>query len=148
MRRKISNMKKTFAPNPNKVQKDWHFIDAKDQILGRLASDIATKLMGKNKAVFTPNQDMGDKVVVINVEKIAVTGNKVEDKIYYRYTGYPGGIKKETLKELKERRPAEVLRRAVKGMLPKNKLQNVRIKNLYIYEGEEHPHKAQQHAKS
>lgn len=141
-------MRKTFTPNPDKVKKEWHFIDAKDQVLGRLATDIATKLMGKHKAIYTPGQEVGDKVVVTNAKEISVTGNKADDKTYYRYTGYPGGIKKETLKELKKRRPTEVIRRAVKGMLPKNKLQKIRMSNLYIYEGEEHPHTAQKNAKN
>jgi large subunit ribosomal protein L13 len=136
-------MKRTFAPNPNKVEKNWHFIDASDKVLGRLASEVAVLLMGKNKAVFTPNQELGDKVVITNAEKINVTGKKLDSKIYYRHTGYPGGLKQETLRDLQERRPTEVIRKAVKGMLPKNKLQNERLKNLYIYAGPEHPHQGQ-----
>lgn len=139
-------MRKTFAPNPKKIDKKWHFIDAGDKILGKLASDIAVLLMGKNKAVYSPNEELGDKVVVTNVEKIAITGNKLTNKVYQRYTGYPGGLRTETLKSLKERRPTEVLRKAVKGMLPKNKLLKERMSNLYIYKGSEHPHRGQQNA--
>ena len=139
-------MRKTFAPNPKKIDKKWHFIDAGDKILGKLASDIAVLLMGKNKAVYSPNEELGDKVVVTNVEKIAITGNKLTNKVYQRYTGYPGGLRTETLKSLKERRPTEVLRKAVKGMLPKTKLLKERMSNLYIYKGSEHPHRGQQNA--
>ncbi|HLC93738.1 MAG TPA: 50S ribosomal protein L13 [Patescibacteria group bacterium] len=139
-------MRKTFAPNPKKIDKKWHFIDAGDKILGKLASEIAVLLMGKNKAVYSPNEELGDKVVVTNVEKIAITGNKLTNKVYQRYTGYPGGLRTETLKSLKERRPTEVLRKAVKGMLPKNKLLKERMSNLYIYKGSEHPHRGQQNA--
>jgi large subunit ribosomal protein L13 len=137
-------MNKTYAPNPKKVQKDWHFINAEDQILGKLAADIATKLMGKNKVVYAPNAEVGDKVVVTNAAKITVTGNKEEDKLYQHYTGFPGGLRTEKLRHLRERKPTEILRIAVNGMLPKNKLRKVRMSNLYIYEGPEHPHQAQE----
>lgn len=137
-------MQKTYAPNPNKIEKDWHFIDAQGQVLGRLATDIASKLMGKNKAVFAPNEDMGDKVVVTNAAKIAVTGNKMKNKVYYHHTGYPSGLRSETMEKLMARKPEEVLRKAVLGMLPKNKLRKVRMANLYIYKDSEHPHQAQE----
>lgn len=135
-------MNKTFAPNPNKEQKGWHHIDASEKVLGRVASDIAKIIMGKNKATFAPNQDMGDKVVVTNASKVVVTGDKEKSKIYYRHTTYPGGLKSESYDKLMIRRPTEALRRAVYGMLPKNKLRDTRIKNLHIYEGAEHPHTA------
>ena len=136
------NKNKTFAPNANKMIKNWHFMDATDKILGRFATEVTVLLMGKNKPEYAPNADLGDKVVITNAEKILVTGNKLKDKIYYHHTGFPGGIKSETLEKLKERRPEEVLRRAIVGMLPKNKLRAHMVKNLYIYKGTEHPHKA------
>ncbi len=135
---------KTFAPNPDKFETKWAFIDAKDQVLGRLAADIAKMLMGKNKALYTPNQVMGDKVVVTNAERIAVTGRKLKNKLYQHHTGYPGAIRTENLETLLKRNPTEVLRKAVKGMLPKNKLQKVMMANLYIYAGGEHPHHGQE----
>ncbi len=137
-------MQKTYAPNPNKIEKSWHFIDAQGQVLGRLATDIASKLMGKNKAIFAPNEDLGDKVVVTNASKIAVTGNKMKNKVYYHHTGYPSGLRSETMEKLMARKPEEVLRKAVLGMLPKNKLRKVRMANLYIYKDSEHPHQAQE----
>ena len=130
-------MRKTFAPNPKNIEKKWHFIDASDRILGQLASEVAILLMGKHKAEFSPNQELG-------AEKIAVTGKKLTDKVYQHYTGYPGGLRTETLGHLMERRPTEALRRAIKGMLPKNKLLDKRLMNLYIYAGSEHPHKGQE----
>ncbi|EKD99559.1 MAG: 50S ribosomal protein L13 [uncultured bacterium] len=137
-------MKKTFAPNPEKVIKKWHFINAEGEILGKVAVNVAKKLMGKEKAVFTPNEELGDKVVVTNVEKIAVTGNKDEKKVYHHYTGFPGGLRTETLGHMRKRKPTEILRLAVTNMLPRNKLRKLRMANLYIYAGAEHPHKAQE----
>ena len=133
-------MKKTFAPNPTAIQKEWFFIDANDKVLGKIAAEIAVKLIGKDKSTFSPNQNMGCKVVVTNSAKVAVTGNKLKDKMYSRYTGFPGGLRTESLGALLKRRPTDVLRNAVRGMLPKNKLQDERMANLYIYEGTEHPH--------
>lgn len=133
-------MKKTFAPNPTKVEKEWVFMDANDRVLGKLATEIAVKLIGKDKSTFSPNQNMGSKVVVTNASKVAVTGNKLRDKMYIRYTGYPKGLRTESLGELLKRRPTDVIRNAVRGMLPKNKLQDERMANLYIYEGTDHPH--------
>jgi large subunit ribosomal protein L13 len=138
------NKNKTFAPNADKIKKSWHFMDATDKVLGRFATEIAKILMGKNKAEFTPNTNVGDKVVITNVEKIQVTGKKMTDKLYIHHTGFPGGLRSETLEHFKERRPEQILKRAIVGMLPKNKLRAERIKNLYIYKGSEHPHKAQE----
>lgn len=138
------NKNKTFAPNAEKIKKEWHFVDATDKVLGRFASEIAKILIGKNKATYTPNANLGDKVVITNAEKIQVSGKKMTDKIYYHHTGFPGGLRSESLKHLKERKPEQILKRAILGMLPKNKLRAERIKNLYVYKGSEHPHKAQE----
>ena len=134
--------KTTFLNIKDKEDK-WHLIDANDQILGDVATKISNILIGKNKPEFTPNQNWGDKVVVINAEKIKVTGKKMVDKKYIHYTGYPGGLRSENLESLLSRRPTEVLRKAVSGMLPKNKLRKTRLASLHIYTGEEHPHQAQ-----
>ncbi len=136
-------MYKTYAPKAKDVKPEWHLIDAQGKVLGQVAVEIATLLTGKNKATYTPNMNMGDKVVVINAEQFTVTRNKMKTKVYHRVTGYPGGVKSETLEKLVSRRPTEAIKRAVKGMLPKNKLQNERMKNLYVYKGPEHPHQAQ-----
>ena len=136
-------MTKTFVPKHNKIERDWHLIDVEGKVLGRVATDISKLLIGKHKATYTPNINVGDNVVVINAEKIAVTGKKLKNKKYHRYTGYPGGIKTETLEHLLERKPTEVIRKAVFGMLPKNKLRKKRIANLHIYKGPEHPHQGQ-----
>lgn len=136
-------MKKTYTPSKNDIERGWHLIDAQSKVLGKVASDVSKLLIGKHKATYTPNINVGDKVVVINAEKVAVTGKKLTDKSYKRYTGYPGGIKSESLGNLLQRRPEEVIRRAVKGMLPTNKLRKERLLNLYIYKGEEHPHHGQ-----
>lgn len=135
---------KTTTVQKEKVHADWHFINADGQVLGRLATDIAKRLIGKGKENFVSHINMGDKVVVTNASKIEVTGRKMEQKLYHRHSMYPKGHKSETLEELMARKPTEVLRKAVKGMLPKNKLQDVRMANLYIYEGDEHPHTAHQ----
>lgn len=136
-------MKKTYTPKPEEINQNWHLIDAEGKVLGKLASEIAPILMGKNKPTYTPHINVGDKVVVINGTKFAVTGKKLTDKVYHRDTGYPGSVKSETLEKLLARKPTEAVRRAVRGMLPKNKLLKERMKNLYIYEGSEHPHQAQ-----
>ncbi|MFC1576611.1 50S ribosomal protein L13 [Candidatus Omnitrophota bacterium] len=125
------------------VERTWHIVDANDKVLGRLATKIATLLIGKHKATFSSHVDGGDGVVVINCEKIKVTGKKPQQKLYKRFSGYPGGLKLETLESLKERRPHEILRTAVKGMLPKNKLGRKMIKRLKLYVGDKHPHVAQ-----
>ena len=136
-------MYKTYTPKAKEIKPDWHLIDAQGKILGKVAVEIAALLIGKHKPTYTPNMNMGDKVVVINAEQFTVTRNKLKSKIYYRVTGYPGGIKSETLEKLLSRRPTQAVKRAVKGMLPKNKLQKVRMNNLHVYKGPEHPHKAQ-----
>ena len=134
---------KTYTAKPGEIEREWFLVDADGQTLGRLATRIADTLRGKGKPVYTPHVDTGDFVVVVNAEKIAVTGSKLDTKIYYRHTGYPGGIKQRTLREQLERRPTEVLRKAVKGMLPKNKLAAAQLLKLKIYAGSDHPHAAQ-----
>ncbi len=125
------------------LDKGWLLVDASDKTLGRLSTNIAKILMGKNKPEYTPHNDVGDYVVVINAEKIKVTGNKNEQKMYYRHTGYPGGIKSQNFNDLIASYPDRIITSAVKGMLPKNKLSNSVIKKLKVYKGESHPHKAQ-----
>jgi large subunit ribosomal protein L13 len=134
---------KTYTAKPGEIERRWYVVDAEGQNLGRLATRIADTLRGKNKPQFTPHVDTGDFVVVVNAEKISVTGKKLDEKIYYRHSGYPGGLKQRTLREQLERRPTEVLRTAVKGMLPKNKLAARQLTKLKIYAGPEHPHTAQ-----
>jgi large subunit ribosomal protein L13 len=134
---------KTYNAKPGEIERRWYVVDAEGKTLGRLATQIADTLRGKTKPQYTPHVDTGDFVVVVNAEKIAVTGKKLDDKIYYRHTGYPGGIKQRTLREQLERRPTEVLRDAVKGMLPKNRLAARQLTKLKIYAGPEHPHEAQ-----
>jgi large subunit ribosomal protein L13 len=135
---------KTQVAKKDEVTRDWFLVDAENQVLGRLATQIANVLRGKNKPTFTPSVDTGDFVVVVNAEKIALTGNKMADKVYYSHTGFPGGIKSITAGKLLAKKPEEVIRKAVKGMLPKNKLSRHMINKLKIYSGGEHPHKAQQ----
>jgi large subunit ribosomal protein L13 len=134
---------KTYTAKPGEIERRWYVVDAEGQNLGRLATRIADQLRGKNKPQYTPHVDTGDFVVVVNAEKIAVTGKKLDEKIYYRHSGYPGGLKQRTLREQLDRRPTEVLRVAVKGMLPKNKLAARQLTKLKIYAGPEHPHTAQ-----
>ncbi|MEX0674478.1 MAG: 50S ribosomal protein L13 [Gaiellaceae bacterium] len=136
-------MQKTWNAKPGEVQQRWFLVDAEGRTLGRLATQIADTLRGKTKPQYTPHVDTGDFVVVVNAEKIQVTGKKLDDKIYYRHSGYPGGLKQRTLREQLDRRPTEVLRAAVKGMLPRNKLARRQILKLKIYAGPEHPHEAQ-----
>ena len=135
---------KTVSANAATVTKEWVVIDAADQVLGRLASRIALILRGKNKANFTPHVDCGDNVIVVNAEKIRLTGDKLTEKVYVRHTGYPGGQRFATPKELLKRKPFAVVEHAVKGMLPKNRLGAELFRNLYVYAGPEHPHAAQQ----
>ncbi len=137
---------KTYVANPMDRQRDWHVVDAEGQTLGRLATQIAEVLRGKRKPQYTPHCDTGDFVVVVNAAKIRVTGNKLQDKRYYRHSGYPGGLRSRTLAEMLERRPEEVLRKAVKGMLPRNRLARQQLTKLKIYAGAEHPHQAQKPA--
>ena len=134
---------KTYSAKPKEIEQHWYLVDAEGQTLGRLATRIADTLRGKRKPEYTPHIDTGDFVVVVNAEKISVTGKKREDKIYYRHSGYPGGLRERTLAEELERRPTEVLRKAVKGMLPRNRLARRQLTKLKIYAGPEHPHEAQ-----
>ncbi len=134
---------KTYVANSENRARNWLVVDAEGQILGRLATQIADALRGKRKPEYTPHVDTGDFVVVINAEKIAVTGAKRSEKRYYRHSGYPGGIKSRTLEEMLDRRPEEVIRKAVKGMLPRNRLARRQITKLKVYAGPEHPHAAQ-----
>ena len=134
---------KTYSAKPGEVQRDWYVVDAEGKTLGRLATRIADTLRGKTKPQYTPHVDTGDFVVVVNAERIAVTGKKLDQKRYYRHSGYPGGIRSRTLREQLDRRPEEVLRKAVKGMLPRNRLARAQINKLKIYAGPEHPHEAQ-----
>ena len=135
---------KTFSAKAHEVKRDWYVVDASDKVLGRLASEIARRLRGKHKAEFTPHVDTGDFIVVVNVEKLRVTGAKFEDKIYYRHSGYTGGIYHRTFREMQERFPARTLEKAVKGMLPKGPLGYAMLKKLKVYAGDQHPHAAQQ----
>lgn len=134
---------KTKFVKKDEVDRKWYVIDASNQVLGRMASRIASYLRGKHKPIYTPNVDAGDFVIVINADKVKITGKKLTDKIYYRHTGYIGGIKAETLKDRLAKEPEEVIRDAVWGMLPKNRLGRVMIKKLKVYRGSEHNHKAQ-----
>lgn len=134
---------KTYMPNEAAIERKWYVIDAEGQTLGRLASEVAKILRGKNKPIFTPHADTGDYVIVVNAEKIAVTGNKLNDKIYYRHSDYVGGLKQTTLKEKLAKAPTDVIELAVKGMLPKGPLGNKMYKKLFVYAGPEHPHAAQ-----
>lgn len=135
---------KTVSLNAATVKKEWVVIDATDLALGRLAARVALVLRGKNKPGFTPHVDCGDNVIVVNAEKVALKGNKMHNRVYVRYTGYPGGQRFTTPAEILQKRPTELVRRAVKGMLPKTRLGDKLINNLYIYAGPEHPHQAQQ----
>jgi large subunit ribosomal protein L13 len=134
---------KTYSAKPGEVTREWYLVDAEGKTLGRLATQIADTLRGKRKPQYTPHVDTGDFVIVVNADKIQVTGNKLDQKRYYRHSGYPGGLRSRTLREQLERRPTEVLRVAVKGMLPKNRLARQQITKLKIYAGPEHPHEAQ-----
>jgi large subunit ribosomal protein L13 len=134
---------KTYSAKPGEITREWYLVDAEGKTLGRLATQIADTLRGKRKPQYTPHVDTGDFVIVVNAEKIQVTGNKLDQKRYYRHSGYPGGLRSRTLREQLERRPTEVLRVAVKGMLPKNRLARQQITKLKIYAGPEHPHEAQ-----
>ena len=135
---------KTFSAKPHEVQHDWYVVDGTDKVLGRLASEIARRLRGKHKAIYTPHVDTGDFIVVVNAEKLRVTGNKAEDKKYFRHSGYPGGIYETTFGKMQDRFPGRALEKAVKGMLPKGPLGYAMIKKLKVYAGAAHPHTAQQ----
>jgi large subunit ribosomal protein L13 len=137
------NVQKTYYPKPGEVERKWYLLDAAEQNLGRVASTIAHVLQGKDKPQFTPGVDVGDFVIVINAEKITVTGSKLDDKIYYRHTGYPGGLKQITLREQLARFPDRVITSAVRGMLPKNRHGRKLMSKLKVYSGVKHPHEAQ-----
>ena len=135
---------RTYSPKPGEVARTWHVIDAEDVVLGRLASNVATLLRGKHKPTFAPHIDTGDFVIIVNAEKVALTGNKRDQAFAYRHSGYPGGLRKQSFGELLDTRPERLLEKAVKGMLPKNKLGRAQGKKLKVYAGPEHPHAAQQ----
>ena len=137
-------MTRTFSPKPEDVQRDWLIIDAENIVLGRLASHVAALLRGKHKATFAPHMDMGDFVIIINAEKVALTGAKLEQKRAYRHSGYPGGLTSVTYAELLESNPVRAVEKAIKGMLPKNSLAAQQLGKLKVYKGAEHPHAAQQ----
>lgn len=136
-------MLKTYSPKPSELTHDWYIIDAEGKTLGRLATLVATYLLGKHKVRFSPHLDCGDNIVIINASKISVTGNKLEAKMYYRHSGYPGGIKETSLSDLLARNPAAALEKAITGMLPKNRLTDDRLRRLKVYPGVEHPHAPQ-----
>ena len=135
---------KTFSAKPHEVERDWYLVNAQGKTLGRLASGIARRLRGKHKPEYTPHVDTGDYIVVVNAEKIRVTGTKLKDKIYHRHTGYVGNLKSETLRDKLKREPEQVLKLAVKGMMPRNPLGRQMLRKLKIVRGEDHPHGAQQ----
>jgi len=135
---------KTFTAKPHEVKRDWFVVDATDKVLGRVATEVARRLRGKHKPEFTPHVDTGDYIVVVNAEKLRVTGNKAEDKKYFRHYGYPGGIYETNFTKLQQRFPERVLQKAVKGMLPKGPLGYAMFKKLKVYAGNQHPHTAQQ----
>lgn len=134
---------KTYSTKPADIERKWHVIDASGKILGKVATEVAGLLMGKHKPYFSPHLDTGDYVVVINAEKVQVTGNKAKQKLYYRHTGYPGGLKSVNLEKMMEQHPTRALEHAVKGMLPHTRLGNSMFKKLKVYAGDEHPHTAQ-----
>lgn len=135
---------KTFSAKPETVQRDWYVIDASNLVLGRLATEVARRLRGKHKPVYTPHVDTGDYIIIINAEKVQVTGRKRTDKVYYWHTGYPGGIKSLSYEKLMEKDPTQAIERAVKGMLPKGPLGRAMFRKLKVYSGTEHKHSAQQ----
>ena len=135
---------KTVSAKKETVRRDWYVVDATDKVLGRIATEIASRLRGKHKPEYTPHIDTGDYIVVVNADKVRVTGNKVTDKIYFRHTGYPGGIKETSFGKLMETHPERAIEIAVKGMMPRNKLSKAMLGKLKIYAGGEHPHTAQQ----
>ena len=135
---------KTFVATPSTIKREWFVVDATDKTLGRLATEIALRLRGKHKPEYTPHMDTGDYIVVVNVEKLTVTGNKTQDKMYYAHTGYPGGLKETNFEKLQAKKPEMILEKAVKGMLPKGPLGRAMFRKLKVYAGAEHNHVAQQ----
>ena len=134
---------RTLFAKKGEVEQKWYVVDAKDAVLGRLAVKIATQITGKNKTIYTPNTDTGDFVIVINSEKIKLTGRKLDNKVYYRHSGYPGGLRAETARERMKRRPEKIITNAVWGMIPKGRLGRAMLRKLKVYKGSEHPHEAQ-----
>jgi large subunit ribosomal protein L13 len=134
---------KTYSPKASELKREWLVVDAENMVLGRLATEVALRLRGKHKPEFAPHMDNGDFVVVVNADKILVTGRKLDQKMYYRHSGYPGGLKERTLRDMMASKPEAVVRQAVRGMLPKNRLARQLIKKLKVYAGPEHPHMAQ-----
>lgn len=135
---------KTLSAKPESVKRDWYVVDASGKTLGRLASEIASRLRGKHKPEYTPHVDTGDYIVVVNAEKVTVTGKKAEDKMYYRHTGFPGGLKEVNFNKLQQAKPTQIIELAVKGMMPRNPLGRAMLEKLKVYAGAEHPHTAQQ----
>lgn len=135
---------KTVSAKKEEVARKWYIVDAENEVVGRLSTKIASVLRGKHKPEFTPHVDTGDYVIVINAEKVRFTGNKLDQKVYQRYSGYPGGQKERTAQEMLDKKPQDIIENAVKGMLPKNKLGRAMFKKLFVYAGSEHPHAAQQ----
>ena len=135
---------KTISAKPETVKRDWYVVDATDKTLGRLSTEIAHRLRGKHKTMYTPHVDTGDYIVVVNAQKICVTGRKAQDKMYYRHTGFPGGLKEMSFQKLVERKPEQIIELAVKGMLPRNPLGRAMLRKLKVYAASEHPHAAQQ----
>ena len=136
-------MNKSFMANAQNIERNWYVVDATDLTLGRLSTEVATLLRGKHKPTFTPHVDCGDYVIIVNAEKVALTGSKLDDKMYYRHSGYPGGLKSRTAKRMLELQPQKVLEKSIRGMLPKNRLGDDMYRKLYVYVGPEHPHQAQ-----
>lgn len=136
-------MNKTYMANAQTIERKWYVIDATDLVLGRLSTEAASLLKGKMKPIWTPHVDCGDYVIIINAEKVALTGSKLDEKLYYRHSGYPGGLKQRTAKRMLELQPQKVLEKSIRGMLPKNKLGEDMYRKLYVYAGAEHPHQAQ-----
>src|SRR6187397_316152 len=143
-RTKKATFVRTYSPKPADIQREWHIIDATDVVLGRLATHAAAILRGKHKPTFAPHMDMGDFVIIVNAEKVALTGQKLEKKLAYRHSGYPGGLTATTYVEMLEKHPTRAVEKAIRGMLPKNSIGRAQLKKLKVYAGAEHPHQAQQ----
>lgn len=136
-------MNKSYMANAQTIERKWFVVDATDLVLGRLSTEVATLLKGKHKPTYTPHVDCGDYVIIVNADKVALTGNKLDDKLYYRHSEYPGGLKSRTAKRMLELQPQKVLEKSIRGMLPKNRLGEDMYRKLYVYAGSEHPHQAQ-----
>ncbi len=136
-------MNKSYMANAQTIERKWFVVDATDLVLGRLSTEVASLLKGKHKPTYTPHVDCGDYVIIINADKVVLTGNKLDDKLYYRHSGYPGGLKSRTAKRMLELQPQKVLEKSIRGMLPKNRLGEDMYRKLFVYAGSEHPHQAQ-----